>query len=390
MSWRDRIGDGTAEFRGITLYLERGSVTAGRRVQVHEYPLRDDPYAEDLGQRAREWQISGYLIGEDYDVRRNQLLDALELPGAFEMRHSYYGTARVVVIGDPEISESTSEGGMARVRMTVLRAADEPRYPTAVADTQALVTEAASDSRLAILDDFADAYDVLELAATRVAAVEDAILSTIDAVTGVIGDVTGTVSRLIRTPGELGAALVSALGTITEMIDEPGRALGLYQALFDAGETPRVGGSVSYSAPEDAQRQAEAQTAAVALIRRVAAVQAAEAASTWSYPTRQDAIDALEIVHQGLTEQLAGSVPPLPTTARNLVTLRAAVVQDLRQRATALPELTQYTPNARLPALVIAQRLYGDATRDAEIVERNAIRHPGWVPAGDPLEVLSE
>ena len=46
MSWRDRIGDGTAEFRGITLYLERGSISPGRRVEVHEYPLRDDPYAE--------------------------------------------------------------------------------------------------------------------------------------------------------------------------------------------------------------------------------------------------------------------------------------------------------------------------------------------------------
>ncbi|WP_035597779.1 hypothetical protein, partial [Halomonas salina] len=76
-------------------------------------------------------------------------------------------------------------------------------------------------------------------------------------------------------------------------------------------------------------------------------------------------------------------------TAQRLVALRAAAVTDLRRRGTALPELATHTPAAPLPALVIAQRLYGDATRDAEIVRRNRIRHPGRVPA-DPLEVLSE
>ncbi|RXE49219.1 DNA circularization protein [Chromohalobacter israelensis] len=390
MSWHDRVGDGTAVFRGITLYLERGSISPGRRTEVHEYPLRDDPYVEDLGRATRPWQITGYLIGEDYDIERNRLADALELPGAFEMRHSYYGTHRVVVIGEPRITETTREGGMARVSMNVLRADDAPRYPTAVTDTQTRVADAASESRLAILDDFIAAYDVVQLAANRVAAVETAILDAIDSVTGFIGDITNTIARVIRTPAELGAAIMSAIGEVGDMLGEPGRALGVYEALFDAGETPRVGYEVSFSAPEDARLAAEAQTAAVTLIRRTAAIEAARVASEGSYTASQDAVEAVEIVHRGITEQLAGSVPPLPQTARRLVTLRAAVVEDLRQRSAALPELRQYTLNARMPALVIAQRLYGDALRADDIVSRNRVRHPSWVPADDPLEVLSE
>mgnify|MGYP000977712715 CR=1 FL=1 len=39
-------------------------------------------------------------------------------------------------------------------------------------------------------------------------------------------------------------------------------------------------------------------------------------------------------------------------------------------------------PPASVPALVAAHRLYGDAGRDAEIVGRNRIRHPGRVPGG--------
>lgn len=387
MSWRDRIGDGTAVFRGVTLYLERGSISPGRRVQVHEYPLRDEPYVEDLGRKTREWQVTGYLLGEEYDIQRNQLAEALELPGAFEMRHSYYGTHRVVITGDPRITESTREGGMARVSLTVVRADDSPRYPLAVADTQQVVGAAAESSRLAILDEFVAAFEIVELAADRVAAVEATILGAISEIEGVIGGVTGTISRLIRTPAELGAAILSSIGQIKNMFGEPGRALGVYSAMFgtDNGEVA----TVPPSAPVPQATQIRAQNAAVALVRRAAAVELAEASAGWSYPTRDAASETLDTVHRGITEQISGSVPPLPQTTQRLVTLRAAAVQDLRRRGTALPSLRHYTPGARLPALVLAHRLYGDAKRDGEIISRNRVRHPGDVPA-ERLEVLSE
>ncbi|KGE77644.1 DNA circularization protein, partial [Halomonas salina] len=302
MSWRDRIGDGTAEWRGVTLYLERGSISPGRRVQVHEYPLRDQPYAEDLGRQTREWRVTGYLIGDDYDIQRNRLAEALELPGAAEMRHSYYGTARVVVT-DSRITESTREGGMARVILTVVRAGDEPRLPTAVADTQRVVADEAGSAFDAILDDFTAAFEILDLVESRVAAVEGAILATLGEIEAVVGDVTGTIGRLIRLPGELGAAILSSIGQIDNMLGEPGRALGLYRSLASAGED-QLPGELPNTAPLAARQEAGAKDAAIALIRRGAAVAAAEASAGWTLPSRQDALEALDVVHDGLTRQL--------------------------------------------------------------------------------------
>lgn len=385
MSWHDRVGDGTAEWRGVTLYLERGSISPGRRVQVHEYPLRDQPYAEDLGRKAREWQITGYLLGDDYDIQRNRLADALELPGAAEMRHSYYGTHRVVVIGDPRITESTREGGMARVSFTVLRADDEPRYPTAVTDTQQLVEAEAAASRLAILDEFEAAFEILDLAAGRVEAIESTILGALASIEGLVGDVTNTVARLIRSPAELGAAILSAIGQVRDMLGEPGRALGVYRAMANAARRR----DVSNTAPAQLRQQVAAQNAAVALVSRGAAIEGAVTAAQTEYDNRPVAVEALEDVHGMLTAQVAGELPPLPRTTQRLVQLRAVTVQDIRRRGTALPELTQYTPNRRMPALVIAHRLYGNALRDADIISRNRVRHPGSVPA-ETLEVLSE
>ena len=48
------------------------------------------------------------------------------------------------------------------------------------------------------------------------------------------------------------------------------------------------------------------------------------------------------------------------------------------------------TPEATQPALVLAYGLYEDAGREAEIVTRNKVRHPGFVPGGQALEVLAD
>jgi prophage DNA circulation protein len=45
--------------------------------------------------------------------------------------------------------------------------------------------------------------------------------------------------------------------------------------------------------------------------------------------------------------------------------------------------LRTYAPAETVSALVLAHALYGDALRSGEIVERNRVRHPGFVPATD-------
>jgi prophage DNA circulation protein len=42
-----------------------------------------------------------------------------------------------------------------------------------------------------------------------------------------------------------------------------------------------------------------------------------------------------------------------------------------------------------MPALVLAYDYYGDASRDSEIIERNNVKHGGFVPS-EPLKMLNE
>jgi prophage DNA circulation protein len=71
---------------------------------------------------------------------------------------------------------------------------------------------------------------------------------------------------------------------------------------------------------------------------------------------------------------------------RALVALHAAVTNDLATRALPLPRVVAYSFAQRMPALWIANRLYGDATREQEIIDQNKPVHPAFMtPTGNVL-----
>lgn len=387
MPWSDRIGEAMATFRGIEIYLDRTSQTPGRRVEVHEYPLRDEPYAEDLGRNKREWQIEGFLIGPDYDLARQRLVDAAETPGAGELVHPYYGTHQVVLVGGMRIRESTREGGIARVSFTVVRADDEPRLPRVTQDTQRQVQRTVAQAEQAVLDDFEENFNVLELATDRVASVEKALQDAISGIEGVIGNITGPISKLIRAPAELGAQVMESIASVRDLVNEPLRALGVYDDLFSAGNEPPVTSPLD---PVPRQLQMSSIRAANNLVRRAAVLQSAQVAAATDWLAADDAIAARDTITSGIELQLTSDFVPANDVYASLTAVRAAVVRDLEQRGAQLPRLRSVTLQQPLPALVVAQKLYGDASRAGEIVSRNKLAHPGRVPAGETLEVLGE
>lgn len=78
MAWRDELRP--ASFRGVSFYVEGGTLTFGRRLAIHEYPQREKPYVEDLGKKARVYRLEAFVLGPDYMKDRDALIDALETP----------------------------------------------------------------------------------------------------------------------------------------------------------------------------------------------------------------------------------------------------------------------------------------------------------------------
>jgi prophage DNA circulation protein len=64
-----------------------------------------------------------------------------------------------------------------------------------------------------------------------------------------------------------------------------------------------------------------------------------------------------------------------------MLALHAAVTRDLTQRGRPLPRMVSYNTAASLPALALANRIYGDASRTDELIAENRAVHPLFMPA---------
>ena len=72
-----------------------------------------------------------------------------------------------------------------------------------------------------------------------------------------------------------------------------------------------------------------------------------------------------------------------------LETVRKQLQAHLTEVARSGVRLVQVTPKESLPALVLAYQRFGDASRAAEIVTRNRVQHPGFLPPA-VLQVAQE
>lgn len=84
-----------ASFRGVPFdAFEEHSEAGGRRLVRHEFPLRDTPYAEDMGRKAGQWQVEAFVLRNrwaDYEAARNRLRDALNEAGPGTLIHHSAG-----------------------------------------------------------------------------------------------------------------------------------------------------------------------------------------------------------------------------------------------------------------------------------------------------------
>lgn len=128
--------------------------------------------------------------------------------------------------------------------------------------------------------------------------------------------------------------------------------------------------------------------AAAALARRAALTALANACADFQPRSADDANAVLAQVIPAFDHEIdhAAAVGDTATYAALRAT-RTAVATDLQRRGALVPELT--VTYGGQPARVIAYRLYGDATREDEIVARNnATPFPGCMPP--TINVLSK
>jgi prophage DNA circulation protein len=414
MAWRDNYR--AATFRGVGFFVATADSSHGRRQAVHETAQRDIPYTEDLGRKSREFGITGYLLGKEYDVAREELIKACEQAGPGVLVHPYRGELTVVCRG-LTVSESSEEGGKCTLSLTFLEAG-EASYPSAKVDSVNAISEKAGEVTEAGKDNFVSGFltkgypsFVAESATSQIKGLSDflsspefIVSSDIQAVSDYYDKVKSIGSDafdLIQKPFEFADQVVDAISSIRSAFGGSafGMLMGLYNQYFSSDD------SGSNSKTPSRQQVVKNTNAVAGLVRQTAISQAAVAAvvtqttedvsnggtKTTSAPTKYDSYESAIAVRTELADRLDEESE---TTNSDLVyvavtDLRTAVVQAVPDPEQDLPRLATFSPRQTLPSLVVAYQLYGDASRAEDIVTRNDPRRPGFLIGGQKLEVLA-
>jgi prophage DNA circulation protein len=396
MSWREQLLP--ASFRGVRFAVRRSSSAFGRRVVVHEYPLRDKPYVEDLGRRARVMRIEAVLVGEDYRTDRDALIEAIEQEGPGKLVHPYFGELTVSLDDSPaSIDETTDQGGAAFISFSVVESG-EARFPAATAATSDQVTAKADTAAAVAGDGLAGGLSFAGMPAF----VSAAAIAQIDR-----GLRLAEIALSAATAGDLRSAALGLIAGVRPdllgLLSSPSNLFSRLRGIYETARgafNPDAGLRGFLRASQDLQpialpaiattpqreRERVTCTLLVDAMRTLTVCQASICSASVIFPDYTTAIDT--------RNELVAEIDRVSDTTaddrlhQSMADLRAAVVRDINLRAAELARVVSYTPADTVPALVVAYRLYDEADRDGEIIDRNRIAHPGFLPGGRALEVL--
>lgn len=418
-----------ASFRGVPFEVTSGSLRAGRRTVVHEYPQRDKPYVEDLGKATRQITIEAFVVGDDYIARGTALLAEIEKPGSGALIHPWLGEMTVTVTS---VSELKFDTGLGTAYLTfVATEAGDLEFPATGADTQSAALEAADGLELSAVSKFVDSIDLSIVSEYIDAALSGALLDVLGVVgsaeiakafgfaTGVTDLASKGLALISKDPKVFAQKLAGALGlskwattaTAWSRVAKQLRNLASNEKL-SSGTRAKIEADRDRLPLSDTQKAAMTNRAAVEslarqlLLAQVVGVSAligtskdtsapgAMATAAASPFAEQEPIQSYDDLIEVRNELLDVLDQELLMEADDemyqaIEQARTAVFEAVTERANAQSRLITVTPPDIMPAVVLAYDYHDDANRDREIALRNGIDHEGFCPA-EEMKVSSE
>jgi prophage DNA circulation protein len=400
-------------FLGIPFHLSRESGEGGRRGPLHEYPDRDIPYFEDLGRKAKSWDLEIYFIGPTADVL-GPAFDALlqrGLPGTLILP----GLRRERVVARSwRYQKEVDEGNWVAFQVSFVEAGRNA-LPASVASWPDLLVSAALDARTAFgtaignalsLGGFgADALLGIGLQAAGLALALDAVAgiaagrtpsSALAAASGLTGGFAASwgpsgpsVSAATFDAAALGLAATALVGSWADAllgpapVDDSARARTV-NTLF--GFYRQAGDPLWYLPAGLTALQAQNianQSALVQGARRAALAEAARLAASLAFASYDDAAALRARFADAFDAEISLSTDTDGRAA--LVALSGATIQALTAAGASKAKLVPYTVQRPRSARALAQLFYPDdddvSARATELAARNDAIHPAFMPA---------
>lgn len=393
-------------FRGIPFFVASHQFGTGRRIAVHEYPGMDDPFNEDMGRVARSVTLEAYLVGEDVQAQKDKLITACEAEGSGKLVHPYMGTKNAKC-GALQVSENNKEKRWVGINLTFVLDSDIKDAPRQTPDRKVAAKKKAAAGLAATNKNFKDKFSLVGAARATVQAAVDLSNKALDQVENLrntmrqaaefvekIKQVRANLELLLMAPGEFANRIQDLITSTLEAVsfdtDEEAAAFTRTQ-LQEAMAMARIGSTtpaVPNQSAVERRKRAQNQAALLALFQQSATFDTANKVLEARVSSVQDA--------GTLQEELAETYESILETTEDpeiyqaVQDVEAAALEYLRETSADLAVVLTVTPARTVPSMVLSFELYGTFSRFQDIVDRNAAPHPGFLPGGQALEVLSK
>jgi prophage DNA circulation protein len=380
-----------ASFRGVPFFVMNDEETGGRRLVVHEFPGRDDPFVEDLGAKARKYAVTAYLASEDATGQASALTAIATQRGAGSLVLPTHGPVQVRA---EEFKRSRERDKLGYIAYTLSCVQEGFASALASASSLANLIFVAADALEVAVGPFYAASIVSDAPEYVASAAVDGFVTAVATIDVVRADnpvdplasyfqqvalaslADAAASLVTSTPSDAATGLVVAARAIGDGLPASVAATA-FLAVADA--TPNVSLPVTTSAN---RRSAAANADANARLLRIAALTAyGEAMARATFASQPQGITARADVVEYFDAEMelcnGGSDADLFDAIEGL---RNSVVAYLSSVITTLAPVVTVETRIRLPAIVMAYRLYQDPTRADELVDRNRVRVPSRLP----------
>lgn len=397
MEWKERLQ--TASWRGVEFFIDSHDFTTGRRSVQHEFPNRDEPFAEDVGRIGRKFSINGHILGDDYFSQRDALIEACEKQGPGVLIHPYLGR-RDVQVTEFSVSEDTQKGRFATITFNFIEAG-QAAFPRSLEDKTQEITDLSAVADADAIAEFEDSFDVLGFPSQ----VLDQAISQVDAAINKLEDSLSTIQTVAEKVTEFAFQIRTLKAKINDFIQTPSVLAEQLKSAFDflssAGLTSKDGFDaakvlltfgdsdplfVKVDNDSTSRVQANKNTDAVQnYMKRIAITQAAVQGADANFTSVDEAISERQVVNDAVEEQLEVAGDDLFQSLRDVSSKFTDAVPDIDAD---LPEIVNVTLQDTTPSIVLVHDLFESPDNEQDLIDRNKIREPGFIIGGSTLEVL--
>ncbi|MCH8286643.1 DNA circularization N-terminal domain-containing protein, partial [candidate division KSB1 bacterium] len=344
----------------------------------------------DMGRKIRIFTIQGRLLGENYLTERDNLLFVCEQGGVGELIHPFFGSIQVHC----ETIKFSDETTITRkVDFTIVfLETGNLTFPIEKPDTQGAIERQVDINLRDLKSPFERIYDeILSKPLTFSSGALESLNQGYDILEKAkqVENIGPTFARDLKSFRIQATGIVTSGAAVFEsilslitfgLLDDENRNDDINQVSSFRGLSTLLDYGSNVEVISNSSKEIDKLIQAAAVITMSLNTSRIEFKSaTAARETRNILLLKIDqIVLDGVSDQVT----------QNYENLRAVIVQDIDTRSISLPQLKIINPIKTIPALVLTHNLYGDISRVQDIIERNKIEHPGFIPGSEPLEVL--